>query len=63
MDLTTKDFTMTSLIKQFKKLKTPQRVSLMSDFLLIHTDILKLSKKPATNEKPNEKITNYFTKK
>ena len=59
MDLTTKDFTMTSLIKQFKKLKTPQRVSLMSDFLLIHTDILKLSKKPATNEK----ITNYFPKK
>ena len=35
----------------------------MLDFLLIHTDILKLSKKPATNEedneKPNEKITNY----
>ena len=54
---------MTSLIKQFKKLKTPERVSLMSDFLLIYTDILKLSKKPATNEKPNENITNYFPKK
>ena len=41
---------MNDLVEEFKRLKTPQRVSLISDFHMIHTNMLKNFEKSPKRE-------------
>ena len=55
MEQSSQDIKLIKLIEEFKKLRTPQRTNLLSNFLSIHTDLLEQNNKNSENiELPNE---------